>query len=259
MKYFKINALILFSVVLFSACTKDVYQVYTDVARLQFGPSPDRIYNATYDLYDTLKRQTFYYDEPAKTMDTVYFDLYAIGGTRDYDRSFTLQQVQLSNEYNAEPGKHYLAFDDSRVSSNYVIKAGTVRTAVPIVVLRDASLKTNTAKLKFLVVADENFQLGEQNKLWRQLDFTDRLSQPTAWTAWWTQYVLGNYSVTKHAFMIATTGDKWDDDDLNMLYTGNSALRNAKRAMLNTALLNYNNAHPLDPMKDEFGEPISFK
>lgn len=238
-----------------ASCKKDQYYLYNDVARLQFGPDPARIYQTSYNLADTLKPYTFYYEDATVKEDTVFFDIYAIGGTSKIDRTFTLAQEQLPNALNATSGTHYVPFTDPRVSKFYVIKANTVHTKVPVILLRDASLKTTTPKLKFKVVADANFQVGEINNLWRKVEFTDRLSQPAAWNASFTQYYFGKYSVVKHQFMINTTGDKWDQTFIEAVYADLSLLQ-YYIAVVKAALIDYNNAHPGNPLKDENGELV---
>lgn len=241
----------------FTACKQDQYYLYNDIGRLQFGPEPSRIYTTSYNLADTLKSYTFYYKDATVTQDTVFFDIYAIGGTKNTDRSFTLAQEQLPNVLNAEPGKHYVAFNDPKVTKFYVIKAGSVHTRVPVILLRDVSLKTSTPKLRFKVVSDANFQLGEPNLVWRKVEFTDRLSQPSQWTASFSQYYFGKYSIRKHSFLIEVTGQKWDDDFINNLYA-TGGLISYYQMVVKTALIDYNNAHPGSPLKDENDELVVF-
>lgn len=237
------------------SCKKDQYYLYNDVARIQFGPDPTRIYTPSFNLADTLKPYTFYYEDAAVKEDTVFFDIYAIGGTVGKDRSFSLLQEQLPNTLNAVPGTHYVAFTDARASKHYVIKGGTVHTRVPVIVLRDPSLKTSTPVLKFKVVDDNNFKIGEANNLWRKILITDRLSQPLAWNASFTQYYFGKYSVVKHKFMIDVTGEKWDQDFINLVYA-DSGLLGYYTAIIKTALIDYNQAHPGNPLRDEAGELV---
>lgn len=255
MKKIKYLTLLSFAVLLLSSCKKDQYYLYSDVGRIQFGPEPSRIYTSSFEFADTLKRVTFYYDDASVTQDTVFFDIYAIGGIKNFDRSFTIKQELVEGAENAVVGKHYVAFNDSKVSGNYVIKAGKVHTTVPIVLLRDPSLKTTTPVLKIVVEADKNFQLGEINKLWRKIEMTDRLSQPAGWNTTFTNYYLGKYSVVKHAFMINATGDKWDQDFFIYLTT-DLAVINYYRTELKTALIEYNKTHP--PLTDEFNEVVVF-
>lgn len=241
-----------------TSCKKNQYNVYNDVARIQFGPALSEIYRASANLADTLKLHTFYYDGASATQDTVFFDIYAIGGTKPTDRTFTLQQEQLPNTLNAVAGTHYVAFNDPKVTKLYVIKAGAIHAKVPVILLRDASLKTSAAKLKFNVIADGNFQLGEHSNLWRKIEFTDRLSRPTAWTDNFSTFYFGKYSVAKHAFLIQQTGEKWDQDFVLKISTDNSGALNYYQVMAKTALINYNKANPSSPLKDENNELIVF-
>jgi hypothetical protein len=244
-------------VLLGTACKKDQYYLYNDTARIQFGPEPGRIYTTSFNFVDTVKRFTFFYDDPAVTQDTVFFDIYAIGGTADKDREFKLQQEQIAGVENAVAGVHYKDFNSSELSTVYTIKAGAVHTRVPVIFLRAADLKTKTVELKFTVISNNNFAQGEKSLLWRKAIVTDRLSQPSSWDAWYTQYRLGKYSTVKHAFMIEKTGQKWDAEFLTYLMT-TLAEMGYWVSECKTALINYNNANPGNQLKDEFGEFVQF-
>ncbi|UKJ08555.1 DUF4843 domain-containing protein [Solitalea lacus] len=240
-----------------ASCKEDDYYLFNDVARLQFGPDITRIYQPSFNLADTLKPYTFYYENPDVKQDTVFFDIYAIGGTSSKDRSFTLEQVQESGVNNAVAGTHYLAFANPAVSKNYVIKAGQIHSLVPVIILRDPSLKSANVTLKFNVVVNENFQLGEAKNLWRKIDLTDRLSQPAAWNASATQFYYGKYSTVKHQFMIQSTNQKWDQEFMATL-PNDYALLQYYTGTLKNALVNYNNAHPGNMLRDEMGDLVVF-
>jgi len=247
--------LIVIAVIAITSCKKDQYYLFNDTARIQFGPDATRIYTASYNLADTLKPFTFYYELPSVTEDTVFFDIYAIGGVSKTDRSFTLKQEQVPNVSNAVAGTHYVAFTDARVSKFYTIKAGTVHTSVPVIVLRDPSLKTNTVVLKLDVVSDGNFQLGEKSNLWRKVQLTDRLSQPASWNSSFSQYYFGKYSTVKHAFMIQATGQKWDETFISVT-SADYALLQYYIGVVKTALIDYNKNNPGNPLRDESGELV---
>jgi len=248
-----------FAVALLSAyaCKKNQYYVYNDQARIQFGPEESRIYQSSFNLADTLKPFTFYYEDANVKEDTVFFDIYAIGGITKTDRSFTLQQEQVPNLSNAVAGKHYVAFNDPRATKNFVIKANTVHTRVPIIMLRDASLKSSTVVLKFKVIPDQNFLSGEASNLWRKITLTDRLSQPASWDNIATLYYYGKYSVVKHEFLITHTGQKWDEAFLQTLYSDYS-LQQYWTGAAKIALIDYNAAHPGNPLRDENNELVVF-
>ncbi len=242
---------------LLAACKKDQYYLYNDSARLQFGPSPDRIYTASFEMADTAKPFTFYYEPAATTQDTVFFDIYAIGGVSGKDRPFTIEQVTVTGAENAVPGVHYKAFSDPSLKDMYQIRAGEVHRSIPVILLRDPSLKSKNVKLQIAVKANEHFLPGEVRKLWRRVELTDMLSQPAAWNASAAQYYWGKYSRVKHSFMIEQTGEKWDQEFLLNINT-DFALLTFWKLKMRTLLTDYNNAHPGAPLMDETGEPVVF-
>lgn len=237
------------------SCKKADYVRYSDVARLQFGPELQWLYFTPYAYNDTLKQQTFFYEANTVVADTVYFDIYTIGKETSQDRSFTLKQEQIPGAYNAIPGQHYKDFSDPEVRKNYVIKAGQSHSLVPIILIRDISLKTNSAVLKFIIAEDENFKFGQEQFLWRKLIFTDRLSRPNAWTDAYSTNTFGKYSMVKHKFMIDSTGQKWDQDFLLKIATDSSE-QAYWISLVKEALIAYNKAHPNTPLMDEAGELV---
>ncbi len=239
-----------------NSCQQDKYFLYNDVARLQFGPDITRIYQSSFNMADTTKPATFFYYPASVIRDTVKFDVYAIGGTSTKDRIITLEQEQVPGATNAVAGTHYKAFNDPSLASVYKIRAGQVHEFLPVIILRDPSLKTTTVTLKFKVVANSDFQTGEPTNLWRKVVFTDRLSQPARWDATGTSY-FGKYSTVKHKFMIDQTGQKWDQDFMVAVFA-DFALLGYWRGDLKTLLIDYNKAHPGSPLTDEFGELVVF-
>ncbi len=246
-------------IVLFS-CKKDQYHLYNKEAFIQFGPEVGKIYFSSAIYLDSLKRFTFYYEANDIKQDTVFFDLYTIGRVSNTDRTVKIEQEQIPNEENAIPNVHYKAFDDNSLSSLYTIKAGSVHLRIPVILLRDPSLKTKTVQLQLKVVENNHFKLGEKSLIWRKITYTDRLIQPSNWDGWkgWIRInFIGQYSVTKHAFMIHSTQQKWDDDFFAYLER-NYAVLTHWVSTLRVALIEYNNAHPGAPLTDEFGRLITF-
>jgi hypothetical protein len=243
-------------VALLLAC-QDEYNLYDRKnAFVQFGPEQDKIYKSSFDLADTAKSFTFVYLNSSVVQDTVYFDLYALGGPSEVDRKFAIKQVQVPGSANAEPGKQYVAFDDPSVSELYQIKAGEVHLRMPVIMLRDESLTTETYVLGMELEDNENFLIGDPNLIWRKLYFSDQLIKPSYWNIFET-YFFGKYSKVKHRFMIDETGQRWDDDFFIQIYKDYSYAI-FWRTTLNARLTDYNNAHPNDPLRDENGELISF-
>lgn len=243
--------------IIFISCAKDEYYIFNDEARIQFGPPIVPRGTTVSEYQDTLKGATFYYDAENITRDTIYFDIYTIGKLSKTDRSYKIEQINLPNVDNAIPGKHYVAFDDPSLTNAYSINADSVHAKVPIVILRDPELKTKTINLGFQIVENNDFKLGENSKLWRKLQITDRLNKPNNWTTTISQYYFGAYSVRKHQFMIETTQERWDDNFFSEVYSAIDLI-NYYKSFLGTALIDYNNAHPGNPLKDENGELITF-
>lgn len=247
--YFSLFSLL----IIFNSCKKDQYYIFNDVPRVQFGTYLTKKFISEYT--DSLKSETFYYHPESVVVDTIYFDIYTIGEVAKTDRPFRLKQIVQEGRENAVPGKHYLGFDNPALEKLYVIKADSVHALVPIIVLRDTELKSKTVSLYFEVVENEFFGLGEKSKIWRRLLLTDRLSKPNSWNADVTRYHLGAYSVKKHAFMIETSVQKWDEEFLKNIPYDQMRYYNSFFA---TSLINYNNNHPDAPMRDENGELIVF-
>jgi hypothetical protein len=258
MKNFKYILIALICICTLSCKKSDDFLYNDTIARIQFGPALQVFYRPANTFSDSLKLVSLTSLSTDILVDTVYFDIYTMGKVSDMDRRFALKQEQVVGGYNAVPGVHYKAFTDSDLAKNYVIKAGQSHSLVPIILLRDASLKTNSAVLKFSIVANDNFQPGQEQLIWRKVIFTDRISKPAAWTASAATTYYGKYSEVKHRFMISHTGQLWDDAFLNMIIA-DTQLQAYWIGIVKSALAAYNKAHPGPPpapLIDEVGELV---
>ncbi len=241
-----------------AGCKKDKIQLYTDIARIQFGPEPSVYYSSSRVYADTVKSQTFAYLGTNVVVDTVYFDIYTMGLPADTDRNFVIRQEQVPGAINAVPGVHYKAFDNAEVIRYYVIKAGTTHSKVPVILFRDTSLKTNSVALKFSLVENAFFALGQQGLLWRKVVFTDKLIKPTAWSGSRESQFYGAYSEAKHRFMISATGQKWDQDFMAEINKYTERVQ-YWMGVVKSALAAYNTANATSPIIDEITkQPIVF-
>ncbi len=242
-----------------ASCTNDDYMLYDGEARLQFGPPRNALYSTSSQLTDTLKSYTFVYEPASKTQDTVFFDLYTMGKVADKDRAFKLRQVTIPGAENAVAGVHFKSFDDASLQKDYVVKAGTSYTRVPVVILRDVTLKSKIYYLKLEIVENEFFKLGEKTKIWRKVSIADRLIRPNRWTAYVENYYLGKYSYVKHDWMVKQTGEKWDDIFLAPVLADYAEI-DYWNAKLTKMLSDYNKVptNPGVPLTDEFGELVKF-
>ncbi|MFD2554261.1 DUF4843 domain-containing protein [Sphingobacterium tabacisoli] len=252
---YRIAAMLLAFVAL--ACQKEDYKFYKGEDYLQFGPELKWAGDVRRRLMDTLKRTTFYYDEPAIVRDTVYFDLYTVGQVVGYDRTYRLEQEIVVGQVNAVADVHYVGFQNTTMASVYVMKAGQYHVRVPIVLLRDKTLKQQEVMLKFKIADNENFKEGSVSNSWRKLIFSDKLSRPEAWDIAMEDYYLGKYSLRKHEFMIEVTGQLWNQAFFEEVVPLTSVME-YWIIILRRAVADYNRDHE-EPLRDpETNELINF-
>lgn len=138
----------------------------------------------------------------------------------------------------AEAGVHYVSFDDERMAKYLTLEPGELEKQIPVVVLRDESLRDTTYTLFFRIADSEDLMAGDEAHSNITLRIADCIPRPSAWDNW---FFAGAWSRVRHEFMIRVTGKEWDNtfitsltkDDRNYyLYVFNRELKieNAKRA-----------------------------
>jgi hypothetical protein len=214
--------IITFSLII-AGCKETDYLAYTDINRIQMN--------------DTVTQSfTFVYENASVTQDTVWVQVNTIGNISDKDREVKLIQVP---EYNytyvrdpqtgqitdtvktekpnkATPGVHYIDFTDPGLKKFYVIKAKAVTAKLPIVLLRDASLKNTGYRLRAEIAETNDFGLGELKARAKTIIFSDLLERFYSWrfdSSTAPAYSsFGKYSVRKHQFMIDVSGEVIDEN-----------------------------------------------
>ena len=253
-----------------TSCEKDLEVYSSQVARLNFyyGLNSPSAYKPE------LSQSTFsfvYTSDDCK-QDTVWFEVESMGIVRDFDRPISIKQTILAGEDNAEAGKHYVAFNDPKLAHLYVMPAKKARVKIPVVLLRDASLKAKTVVLQFEIADNGVFTNGYDNYQKRTLTFTDRLSEPAEWST--SNYTLpeilpdyyitfgtymGDYGVRKHLFLIEKTGKKWDDEDIKEFMASDINYRSYMRSKMSRLLAKENEeraAKGLEPLMEDDGTPV---
>ncbi len=194
------------------------------------------------------------------TEDTVWLTVTTLGFVKDYDRSLAIEQ-ELTGEDDAVAGTHYLAFDDESLKKYYCIPADSVSANIPIVLLRDASLKTKAVNLKISIKENENFKVGFERDRCRTVTISDKLTKPSKWDYDGLQYYIGIYTTGVHQFLIDASGEKWDDEYIESIasdygyveYLGNYFARELKRVNEERV------AAGLDILREEDGvTPVEF-
>lgn len=210
-----------------TSCERDLPLYDTDTCRLNFYYGLAS--RANYKESLSHSSYSFVYGDASRQRDTLWFEVETMGFVSDKDRPVALEQISGEGE-NAVPGTHYVPFNDPSLASLYVIPAGKARTKLPVVVLRDASLKSETVTLTFTIKANDYFVQGYPEYTTRVLDFTDQLAEPSRWNydypTQWAGYFyhfsdyFGAYGLVKHQFLIEQSGNKWDDEYIDSLMNG---------------------------------------
>ena len=176
---------------LFMACEKDLPVYKPEEARLKF------VYEYT---RDTLTNYSFAYDNI--NVDTVWVKVRIMGFPEDRDRRISLKQLS-TGENDAVPGTHYVAFDD-------FIPRNEIERDIPVVLKRDASLKSADYTLRFTFAPNDDFTYGSKERLHKRILIADQLIKPNNWDSY-VEHFLGTYGPVKHQFLIDHTQMKWDD------------------------------------------------
>lgn len=119
------------------------------------------------------------------------------GHTAGHDREFELEVVA---------DKTNVAASDYTIGTT-VLPKGEYRVVVPVGIRRTAStvdLEKEAAKLTLRVVANDNFEVGRQERKEYSLVWCDFLIQPETWSN--ISWVIGAYSQERYKFIIDFTG-----------------------------------------------------
>ena len=217
---------ILFLGIAFTGCQEEKGFLFQDVTRISFSPKEAGNYEMTYSfIWGTQNR------------DTVYLPFSISGRVADHDRQIEVVQIpgydvtynhddqghltdSIVTEWSnsAVAGKHYIAFEDAEAKALLKIKAGEITGYVPVIVLRDNSLKTEKVRLRIQLVVSNDLELGQAKNLIMLLNISDQLEQPVNWTRYSSvQSYLGAYSKPKHELMIEVLHDKVDENWLDQM------------------------------------------
>jgi len=193
----------LFLAAVATGCSKADELLYTDIARVQLADT-------------SAMSSTFVYEPGSVTRDTVYIQVNTIGNIVNADRPVKLVQVTETGVANpAVAGVHFVPFDDPSLKELMVVKVNAVTAMLPVVLLRDASLKENTYRLRLELAGNDAFGLGETKSRSKAIIFSDRLERFYSWRVDGTQasafITFGKYSTRKHQFMIDYLGEKIDE------------------------------------------------
>ena len=188
-------------------CAEDEGMVFSDIARIQMGSADDYTFSFVWSSAD-VQRQT------------IYLPISVIGGPTDGDRHVEVEQVE---EYDVVYTKDRLNYvvdstltprTDQAVAGTHYVAFNSSEYASLLILLRHPSLATQKVRLRVRLKSNADFGPGEHKYQERTIVISDMLERPSAWTteSWNTLYrSFGDYSRTKHLFMMQVVGDKVDD------------------------------------------------
>lgn len=188
--YFSFSILIIF----FQSCEEKVVMKYEDSGYLYF----DLLEQKDSVLY------SFFLEKEDKVRDTVWVDVKVMGLVSDRDRAVQAVQLNTGEADAAEAGKHYIAFDDPELQKWMRIEAGKTGMRLPVVILRDLSLKQQTVRIQFGFKENEFFGSGIENQDQFIIKITDQTEKPLNWSSW--QPYFGDWSSLKMKFIINYVG-----------------------------------------------------
>jgi hypothetical protein len=219
----KYSCIIVILLAIAAGCKKAPYILYNDGHRIQIADTTPVSYS-------------FLYKDAAVTKDTVYIQMNTMGGIVDHNRVITIEQIPeydkiyvrdpVTNKitdsiitekpFKAIPGKHYISFTDPAVQGLMVVMADSAVSKMPVILIRDTSLKTNSYRLRIKLIANDEFAIGETKAVEKVIVFSDRLERFESWKADQASSpafaVFGKYSTGKHQFMIDVLKTKIDED-----------------------------------------------
>jgi hypothetical protein len=222
---------------------------------------------------DTLLNYSFVYGPSTAITDTIWLKVETIGPLFNEEREITIAQENTGIN-DAVAGTHYVAFNDVAVKKYYFMPANKSLDSIPVILKRDASLKSKSVNLLICIKTNNDFNLVSPEKSSLKIVFTDQLARPNRWAYYCSAY-FGDYGPVKHQWLIEQTGNKWDDDYLsNVLgFTSSSTYENGTNSnydagycnYLSQALMNkltaYNaarTAQGLDVLKEADGTVVAF-
>ncbi len=243
---FYINILLLLLVA--TSCKENEEFFYQNDPAIYFANEPKIMYGQI----DSIP-YSFFIADKAIVDDTVHVKVCLSGLLVDYDRPINLIQTNVGEEDAAVPGVHFIAFDDPLVVDSVCMPGGKAVAYIPVVLLRDVSLKTQVKRLKLTVGQNEHFRPGID----KFRDFTvimaDFALKPKLWDSFWGYYFGPTFGSEKLKFIIQVTGYMEFDvypSDLQLVYY--------LSGIFQEKLAEYNEAHPDNPLAEADGTLVGF-
>lgn len=226
--------------------------------------------------------QTFINKKSNVTRDTVWIPLQVIGEISTEPRQINIKQIKgyfYSYTYDkkgnitdtilteapsqAIPNVHYVAFDSEEMKKNLLLKSfitsnkSGVEINLPLILLRDKSLKEKDYLLFLQLEPSSDFLLGDKQNMVKIISISDRLAKPSGWGVFEDAY-LGKYSYARHKFMNEALGTVIDNAWLNQSVPFLIFYREKCRSALEVFNANPENiATGIAPLREDSSNPNS--
>jgi hypothetical protein len=227
-----------------TGCKENQMDDYTNEPAVYFDHSKNQSDSINYSFFIFAK---------SVIRDTVYVKIRTMGIPADYDRPVKVIQTNSGKSDAAVAGVHFVAFDNAEVRDSFRIPAKAVDVDIPVIVLRDPSLLTEEKRLELSVAENDYFREGIDK--WRTfvVKISDLATKPLLWDTYWKYYLGESWGVVKMQFAIQATGYiAWESQVSDFGYV------TWLSATAKQALLEYNLAHPDDPLREVNGDIVTF-
>ena len=235
MKKMKLMILLLAVIGMFTACENDKFY-FQDDARVRIeGPYEWAVGT------DSLTFSFAVYPSQVQEQD-MEMKLYVMGEAASTDRT---AKLAIDNILTTADAGQYI------FPETVIIPAGKLEAPFIVTLKRD-NLTSGTVSLYFRIVETNDFKAGVIEQDHFCIKWNDTLSKPKNWDTELFEF-FGEYSLVKYRFIIDTIGF----GEFSATSMSWSELTNYK-IIMKTALDEYNDAHPGEPLKDENGQLVTF-
>lgn len=150
--------------------------------------------------------QSFFVVPEAQDRDTVWVEITLMGFPVNEVRPVKIVQTNQDAEDAAVAGTHYIAFDDAELKDLMVMGANQVTAKIPVVLLRDISLKTGKKRLEMTIGENDYFKRGIDADCRFMVQTTELAEKPANWDNAWKKSYFGEWSSQKMWFIVNYLG-----------------------------------------------------
>ena len=181
-------------------CERQDAQVFEEEARLCFYRGDDGK-----GQQDSILHSFFVVPE-MQERDTVWVEIALMGFPVDEACPVRIVQTNPDAVDAAVAGTHYVAFDAAELKELMVMGANQVKARIPVVFLRDISLKTEKKRLEMAIEQNAYFKPGIDADCRFMVQTTELAEKPANWDDVWKKSYFGDWSSQKMWFIVNYLG-----------------------------------------------------